>query len=96
MFGVLWIGLAMVHAIWLRELSIEQDGETIATGMGLVFDVLIATFIGDTFAYFVGRAYGRTPVRPADLAQQDARGARWAASWAARWRSGAPGSTRTG
>jgi phosphatidate cytidylyltransferase len=64
MFGALWIGLAMVHAIWLRELSIEQDGETIGTGMGLVFDVLIATFIGDTFAYFVGRAYGRSQFAP--------------------------------
>ena len=32
--------------------------------MGLVFDVLIATFVGDTFAYFVGRAYGRTPFAP--------------------------------
>jgi phosphatidate cytidylyltransferase len=64
LFGVLWIGLAMVHAIWLRELSIEQDGETIQTGMGLVFDVLIATFIGDTFAYFVGRAYGRSQFAP--------------------------------
>jgi phosphatidate cytidylyltransferase len=64
MFGVLWIGLAMVHAIWLRKLSIEQDGKTVATGMGLVFDVLIATFVGDTFAYFVGRAYGRSQFAP--------------------------------
>jgi phosphatidate cytidylyltransferase len=64
LFGVLWIGLAMVHAIWLRELEIEQDGETIVTGMGLVFDVLIATFVGDTVAYFVGRAYGRTQFAP--------------------------------
>jgi phosphatidate cytidylyltransferase len=64
MFGVLWIGLPMVHAIWLRDLSIEQDGETIVTGMGLLFDVLIATFVGDTFAYFVGRAYGRSQFAP--------------------------------
>jgi phosphatidate cytidylyltransferase len=64
LFGVLWIGLAMVHAIWLRDLSIEQDGKTVATGMGLVFDVLIATFVGDTFAYFVGRAYGRSRFAP--------------------------------
>jgi phosphatidate cytidylyltransferase len=64
LFGVLWIGLAMVHAIWLRKLSIEQDDETIRTGMGLVFDVLIATFVGDTFAYFVGRAYGRSQFAP--------------------------------
>jgi phosphatidate cytidylyltransferase len=64
MFGVLWVGLAMVHAIWLRDLEITQDGDTIVTGMGLVFDVLIATFVGDTFAYFVGRAYGRTQLAP--------------------------------
>ena len=64
LFGVLWIGLPMVHAIWLRDLSIEQDGRTIVTGMGLLFDVLIATFVGDTFAYFVGRAYGRSQFAP--------------------------------
>jgi phosphatidate cytidylyltransferase len=64
MFGVLWIGLPMVHAIWLRDLSIEQNGREIVTGMGLVFDVLIATFVGDTFAYFVGRAYGRSQFAP--------------------------------
>ena len=64
LFGVLWIGLPMVHAIWLRDLSITHDGHTVGTGMGLVFDVLIATFIGDTCAYFVGRAYGRTPFAP--------------------------------
>jgi phosphatidate cytidylyltransferase len=64
MFGVLWIGLGMVHAIWLRDLGIEQDGKTIGTGMGLLFDVLIATFVGDTFAYFVGRGYGRSQFAP--------------------------------
>jgi phosphatidate cytidylyltransferase len=64
LFGVLWIGLAMVHAIWLRDLSFVQDGETIGTGMGLLFDVLIATFVGDTFAYFVGRGYGRSQFAP--------------------------------
>jgi phosphatidate cytidylyltransferase len=64
LFGVLWIGLPMVHAIWLRDLSITQDGHTIGTGMGLVYDVLIATFVGDSCAYFVGRAYGRSPFAP--------------------------------
>ncbi len=53
--GVLWIGLAMVHAVWLRELP---------HGDGLVIDVLVATFLGDTFAYFGGRWYGRTPLAP--------------------------------
>ena len=55
MFGVLWIGLAMVHAIWLRETP---------HGDGLVIDVLVGTFLGDTFAYFGGRFYGRTPLAP--------------------------------
>src|SRR5918993_67674 len=54
-FGVLWIGLAMVHAVWLRE-PLHGDG--------LVIDVLVATFLGDTFAYFGGRFYGRTPLAP--------------------------------
>jgi phosphatidate cytidylyltransferase len=55
LFGVLWIGLAMVHAVFLRELP---------EGDGLVVDVLIGTFGGDTAAYFGGRAYGRRPLAP--------------------------------
>jgi phosphatidate cytidylyltransferase len=64
LFGVLWIGVPMAHAIWLRDLSTIQHGREVGTGMGLVFDVLIATFVGDTCAYFVGRSYGRTPFAP--------------------------------
>jgi phosphatidate cytidylyltransferase len=56
--GVLWIGLAMVHAVWLREQPDFHHGE------GLVIDVLVATFVGDTAAYFGGRWYGRTPLAP--------------------------------
>jgi phosphatidate cytidylyltransferase len=55
LFGALWIGLAMVHAILLRELP---------HGDGLLVDVLVATFLGDTAAYFGGRAYGRTALAP--------------------------------
>jgi phosphatidate cytidylyltransferase len=54
-FGIVWIGLAMVHAVFLRELP---------HGDGLVVDVLIGTFLGDTAAYFGGRAYGRRPLAP--------------------------------
>jgi phosphatidate cytidylyltransferase len=54
-FGVLWIGLPMVHAVWLRA-PLHGDG--------LVIDVLVATFVGDTVAYFGGRMYGRTPLAP--------------------------------
>jgi phosphatidate cytidylyltransferase len=55
MFGVLWVGLAMVYAIFLRETP---------HGDGLVVDVLVGTFIGDSFAYFGGRMYGRIRIAP--------------------------------
>ena len=64
LFGVLWIGVPMAHAIWLRDLTTVQHGHEVGTGMGLVLDVLIATFVGDTCAYFVGRSYGRSPIAP--------------------------------
>ena len=53
--GIVWIGLGVTHAILLRELD---------HGGGLVLDVLIGTFIGDTAAYFGGRAWGRRPLAP--------------------------------
>ena len=31
LFGILWIGLAMVHAVWLREL---HQAAGVVTGMG--------------------------------------------------------------
>ena len=55
LFGVLWIGLPMVHAVWLRETP---------HGDGLLIDVLVATFVGDTCAYFAGRAFGSRPIAP--------------------------------
>ena len=54
-FGVAWIGLAMAHAVLLRELD---------HGGALVVDTLIGTFIGDTAAYFGGRTWGRIPLAP--------------------------------
>jgi phosphatidate cytidylyltransferase len=53
--GILWIGLALVHAVFLRELD---------HGGALVLDALIAIFIGDTAAYFAGREFGRRPIAP--------------------------------
>ena len=53
--GIVWIGLALAHAVFLRELP---------HGGALVVDTLIGTFIGDTCAYFGGRAWGRTPLAP--------------------------------
>ncbi len=53
--GVTWVGLALAHAIFLRELP---------HGDGLLIDVLVGTFVGDTAAYFGGRMYGRRALAP--------------------------------
>jgi phosphatidate cytidylyltransferase len=53
--GVIWIGLAVAHAMLLRKLP---------HGGGLVLDTLIGTFLGDTGAYFAGRSFGSRPLSP--------------------------------
>ena len=56
LFGLVWIGLGFAHAVLLREAP---------HGDGIVVLVLVATFIGDSGAYFGGRAIGRRPLAPA-------------------------------
>jgi phosphatidate cytidylyltransferase len=53
--GIVWIGLGFGHAMALRGLP---------HGGGLVVDVLVGTFVGDTAAYLGGRALGRRPLSP--------------------------------
>ncbi len=53
LLGTLWVGLAIAHAIMLREL--EHGG-------GLVLAVLLGTFVGDTAAYLGGRSFGTRPL----------------------------------
>jgi phosphatidate cytidylyltransferase len=53
--GLVWIGMALAHAMLLRKLP---------HGGGLLVDVLIGTFVGDTGAYFGGRMWGRTRLSP--------------------------------
>jgi phosphatidate cytidylyltransferase len=55
MLGVLWLGMGLAHAVLLFRLP---------HGDSLLFDVLLATFIGDTGAYFGGRLWGTTPLAP--------------------------------
>ena len=55
LFGVWWIGFALAHAVLLRELP---------HGGGIVVDVLVGTFIGDTGAYLGGRTFGERPLAP--------------------------------
>jgi phosphatidate cytidylyltransferase len=53
--GVVWIGLPLAHAVFLRSLE---------HGDGLLVDVLVGTFVGDTAAYAGGRLWGRRLLAP--------------------------------
>jgi phosphatidate cytidylyltransferase len=55
MLGIVWIAFGISHAILLRDLP---------HGDGILIDVLVGTFLGDTGAYLGGRAIGATPLAP--------------------------------
>jgi phosphatidate cytidylyltransferase len=55
LLGVVWIGLPIAHAVLLRDLP---------HGDGIVVDILVGTFIGDTAAYLGGRAFGTRRLAP--------------------------------
>ena len=54
-FALGWIGLAIAHAVLLRELE---------NGGGIIVGILVGTFVGDTGAYLGGRSFGRRPLAP--------------------------------
>jgi phosphatidate cytidylyltransferase len=55
LLGVWWIAIAMAHAVLLRDLP---------HGGGILTDVVIGTFVGDTGAYLGGRTFGRRRLAP--------------------------------
>jgi phosphatidate cytidylyltransferase len=55
LLGIFWIGLPLAYAVLLRGLP---------HGLGIVIDVLVGTFLGDTGAYLGGRLFGRRPLAP--------------------------------
>jgi phosphatidate cytidylyltransferase len=55
LLGIYWIGFGFAHAVLLRGLP---------HGTGIVIDVLVGVFLGDTAAYFAGRMFGRRPLAP--------------------------------
>jgi phosphatidate cytidylyltransferase len=55
MLGLGWIAFALGHAVLLRDLP---------HGDGIVVDILVGTFLGDTGAYLGGRAIGATKMAP--------------------------------
>jgi phosphatidate cytidylyltransferase len=54
-FGVAWIGVALAHGVLLRELP---------HGGGIIVDILVGTFVGDSGAYIGGRWFGRRRLAP--------------------------------
>jgi len=57
LLGVLWIGLPFACAVLLREIPH-------GVGKGILIDVMVGTFLGDTAAYLGGRMFGRHPLAP--------------------------------
>jgi phosphatidate cytidylyltransferase len=55
LLGVYWLGFAFAHAVLLRQVH---------HGNGILLDVLIGTFLGDTAAYLGGRLFGRRALAP--------------------------------
>lgn len=55
LFGVFWIGIPLTHALWLQALP---------HGDMVIINVLLGTFLGDTFAYAGGRMFGRHKMAP--------------------------------
>ena len=55
LLGIYWIGFALAHAVLLRGLP---------HGLGIVIDVLVGVFLGDTGAYLGGQMFGRRPLAP--------------------------------
>lgn len=50
MLGIVWIGIPLAHAVFLRDLPDH--------GAALLIDVLVGTFVTDTAAYATGRMFG--------------------------------------
>ena len=56
LLGIVWIGMPLVHAVFLRELPNH--------GAALIVDVLVGTFAADTGAYATGRMFGSHKIAP--------------------------------
>lgn len=54
-FGLVYVPVLMAPLALVRQ---EEQG------LGLIFFLLASTWLGDTGAYFAGRAFGRTPLFP--------------------------------
>lgn len=66
--AVLYIPFLLSHLILLRAIDTPlTDGlltAWVSPGFAWIVFALATTWLGDTFAYFVGRSWGRTPLAP--------------------------------
>lgn len=64
-WGMLYCGLLMAHVILLRSFDygphVDMGFKVFEYGELCLWTALIGTWASDTFAYFVGRAFGKTP-----------------------------------
>lgn len=58
-FGAAYPGACLAFAVLLREMSRVR-----AEGLAILFFPLVVTWVGDTAAYFAGKAVGRLPLAP--------------------------------
>jgi phosphatidate cytidylyltransferase len=56
LLGIVWIGIPLAHAVFLRDLP--------SHGAALLIDVLVGTFVTDTAAYATGRMFGSHKAAP--------------------------------
>ncbi len=56
LLAVVWIGVPLAHAVFLRDLPDH--------GAALLIDVLVGTFVADTAAYATGRMFGSHRIAP--------------------------------
>ena len=56
LLGIVWIGIPITHAVFLRDLPNH--------GAALLIDVLVGTFVTDTAAYATGRMFGSHKLAP--------------------------------
>jgi phosphatidate cytidylyltransferase len=62
MLGVSWVCIAFACAILLRQYHLPHGAP--GHGNGIILDVMVGTFLGDTGAYLGGRLFGRRPLAP--------------------------------
>jgi phosphatidate cytidylyltransferase len=57
LLGIFWIAFAFALAVLLRQIPH-------GVGKGILIDVMVGTFVGDSAAYLGGRLFGRHPLAP--------------------------------